>query len=47
MRNKRLVTLNPRFKDLSVGNKTTTTKTTTKKIEWGLNLFYYSKPQDA
>ena len=47
MQNKRLVTLNPGFNDLSVGGKKKTTKKTTKNLKWGLNLFYYSKPQDA
>ena len=46
MGNNRLVTLNPSFKNLSVG-KNKQTKTTTTKLKWGLNLFYYSKPQDA
>ena len=46
MQNKRLVTLNPGFNDLSVGEKKTTKKTT-ENLKWGLNLFYYSKPQDA
>ena len=46
MQNKRLVTLNPGFNDLSVGKKKQQKKTT-KNLKWGLNLFYYSKPQDA
>ena len=47
MRNKRLVTLNPGFNDLSVGEKNNNKKKATKNLKWGLNLFYYSKPQDA
>lgn len=48
MRNKILVTLNPGFNDLSVGGKNNNNrKKITKNLKWGLNLFYYSKPQDA